>query len=180
VSNGRVPEGRLIFTAPSGLHSHFPIWAPDKSFIHFVQGSLPDKLDIWRIRAGGGAPERITSHNGRVSHPVLLDRRTLMYLASDPDGSGPWLYSMDVERRVSHRLSSGLDHYTSLAASADGRRLVVTVASPKRTLWRLQIDEARSEVPAATRIPLATSTGFSPRLGPDHLLTVSHTSSVSR
>ena len=36
----------------------------------------------------GGTPERITSHNGRVSYPVLLDRRTLMYLASDPDGSG--------------------------------------------------------------------------------------------
>ncbi len=48
-----------------------------------------------------------------------------MYLASDPDGSGPWLYSMDVERRIPHRLTSGLDRYTSLAASADGRRLVV-------------------------------------------------------
>ena len=47
-----------------------------------------------------------------------------MYLASDPDGSGPWLYSMDVEHRIPHRLTSGLDRYTSLAASADGRRLV--------------------------------------------------------
>ena len=64
-------------------------------------------------------PERITSHNGRVSHPVLLNRRTLMYLASDPDGSGPWLYSMDVERRIPHRLTFGPDRYTSLAA--DGR-----------------------------------------------------------
>ncbi len=74
----------------------------------------------------------------RVSYPVLLDRRTLMYLASDPDGSGPWLYSMDVERRIPHRLTSGLDRYTSLAASADGRRLVATLATPKRTLWRLR------------------------------------------
>ena len=69
------------------------------AFIYFVQGELPDKLDIWRIRPTGGTPERITSHDGRVSYPVLLDRRTLMYLASDPDGSGPWLYSMDVDRR---------------------------------------------------------------------------------
>ena len=90
----------------------------------------------------GGTPERITSHNGRVTYPVLLDRRTLMYLASDPDGSGPWLYSMDVERRIPHRLTSGLDRYTSLAASADGRRLVVTRASPKRTLWRLRIADS--------------------------------------
>ena len=143
VSDGSLrSESRPIFTAPAGLHGHFPLWAPDGAFIYFVQGSLPDKLDIWRIRPGGGTPERITSHNGRVSHPVLLDRRTLMYLASDPDGSGPWLYSMDVERRIPHRLTSGLDRYTSLAASADGRRLVVTLASPKRTLWRLRIDDS--------------------------------------
>jgi Tol biopolymer transport system component len=176
VSDGsRRSEDRPIFIAPAGLHSHFPLWAPDTAFIYFVQGSLPDKLDIWRIRPGGGTPERITSHNGRVTHPVLLDRRTLMYLASDPDGSGPWLYSADVERRIPHRLSSGLDRYTSLTASADGRRLVVTVASPKRTLWRLRIADSPAEVSAAARIPLTTSMGFSPRLGPNYLLYVSET-----
>ncbi len=176
VSNGdRRSEGQPIFSAPAGLHSHFPLWAPDTAFIYFVQGSLPDKLDIWRIRPGGGTPERITSHNGRVTHPVLLDKRTLMYLASDPDGSGPWLYSMDVEHRISHRLTSGLDRYTSLAASADGRRLVVTLASPKRTLWRLRIADSHSEMPTAAQIQLTTGTGFSPRLGLNYLLYVSAT-----
>jgi Tol biopolymer transport system component len=176
VSDGdRRLEGRPIFTAPAGLHSHFPLWAPDKAYIYFVEGSLPDKLDIWRIAPTGGTAERITSHSGRVTYPVLLDRRTLMYLASDPDGSGPWLYSMDVERRIPHRLASGLDRYTSLAASADGRRLVVTIASPNRTLWRLRIDNSPSAVPTAARIPLTTGTGFSPRLGPNYLLYVSAT-----
>jgi Tol biopolymer transport system component len=176
VSDGtRRIEGQPIFTAPVGLHSHFPLWAPDAAFIYFVQGSLPDKLDVWRIPPSGGTPERITSHNGRVSHPVLLDRRTLLYLASDPDGSGPWLYSMDLKRRIPHRLTSGLDRYTSLAASADGRRLVLTLASQKRTLWRLRIADSRSEVPAAARISLTTNTGFSPRLGPNYLLYVSAT-----
>ncbi len=84
-----------------------------------------------------------------------------MYLASDADGSGPWLYSMDVERRIPHRLTSGLDRYTSLAASADGRRLIVTRASPKRTLWRLPIGDSPSEVSAAARISLTTSTRVS-------------------
>ena len=176
VSNGeRRPEDQPIFTAPAGLHSHFPLWAPDGGFIYFVQGTPPDKLDIWRIRPNGKTPERITSHNGRVTHPVLLDKRTLMYLASDPDGSGPWLYSMDVERRITHRLTSGVDRYTSLAASADGRRLAVTVASPKRTLWRMKIAESNRETPTATQIPLTTSTGFSPRLGANYLLYVSAT-----
>ena len=176
VSNGSLlSTNRPIFTAPDGLHSHFPLWAPDSRFIYFVQGALPDKLDIWRIRASGGTPERITSLNGFVSHPVLLDRRTLMYLACDPDGSGPWLYSFDVERRVPHRLTTGPEHYTSLAVSSDGRRLVTTVASPKRTLWRLRLADSNAEVSTAVPIPLTTSTGFSPRLGPDFLLYISAT-----
>jgi Tol biopolymer transport system component len=177
VSEGnRVADGRTIYTAPAGLHSHFPSWSPDGAFIYFVQGSLPDKLDIWRIAPSGGNPERITSHNGRVSHPVLLDRRTLLYLASDPDGSGPWLYSTDVERRKAHRLGVGPDRYTSLAASADGKRLVVTAASPKRTLWRLRIADSAKDAPAPERISLTSGTGFSPRLGPNYFLYASATS----
>jgi Tol biopolymer transport system component len=171
----RQKDDRLIFTAPAGLHSHFPLWSPDTSFIYFVLGSLPDKLDIWRVRPGGGNPERITSQNERVSNPVFVDRRTLMYLASDSDGSGPWLYSVDVERRIPHRLTSGPERYTSLAASADGRQLVATLASPKRTLWRLPIPDSHAEVSAAAPISLTTGTGFSPRLGPDFLLYVSAT-----
>jgi Tol biopolymer transport system component len=176
VSDGNLrPESRPIFISSAGLHSHFPLWAPDGAFIYFVQGRLPDKLDIWRIRPAGGTPERITSHMGRVSHPVLLDDRTLMYLAGDPDGSGPWLYSMDVEHRIPHRLTSGLDRYTSLAASADGRRLVATLATPRRTLWRLRLDDSPTEKSAPAQISLTTSMGFSPRLGPNYLLYVSAT-----
>lgn len=166
-----------IFTAPAGLHAHFQLWAPDSSFIYFVQGALPDKLDIWRVSPAGGTPERITSHNSRVIYPVLLDRRMLLYLAGDPDGSGPWLYSVDVERHISHRLTPGLDRYTSLAASADGRRLVATLATPKKTLCRLRIADslAPTDRSAPARISLTASTGSSPRLGQKCLLYVSAT-----
>jgi Tol biopolymer transport system component len=177
--NDERPESRQnarpIFTAPAGLHSHFPLWSPDSKFIYFVQGSLPEKLDIWRIPSKGGTPERITSQNGRVTYPVLLDRRTLMYLATDADGSGPWLYGMDVERRIPHRLAPGIDRYTSLAASADGRRLVATLATPKRTLWHLPISNRDNTSSAAAPILLTTGTGFSPRVGPNYLLYVSAT-----
>ncbi|MBB5330265.1 PD40 domain-containing protein [Tunturiibacter gelidoferens] len=176
VSDGNIRSGaRPIFTAAAGLHSHFPLWSPDANYIYFVQGLLPDRLDIWRIASGGGTAERITSHNGRVTYPVFLDRRTLMYLASDPDGSGPWLYSVDVERRIPHRLTFGLDRYTSLAASADGQRLVVTLASPKRTLWRLRIADSPAEVSAAVPVALTNGVGFAPRLCPGYLLYVSAT-----
>jgi Tol biopolymer transport system component len=52
--------------------------------------------------------------------------------------------------------------------------LVATLASPKRTLWRLRID-ASSTASAAAQISLTTSTGFSPRLGSNYLLYVSAT-----
>src|SRR5580700_1134428 len=166
-------HGPPIFTAPAGLHSHFPVWAPDDGFIYFVRGALPDKLDIWRIKPAGGQPERITAHNAHVSHPVLLNRRTLLYLANDLDGAGPWLYGIDVERRIPHRLAFGPDRYTSLAATADGKLLVLTRANPRRSLWRMQIGDSRAELPAPVRIALTPATAFSARLGPGYLVCVS-------
>jgi Tol biopolymer transport system component len=169
--NIQLTGARPVFTAPAGLHSHFQLWSPDGKFIYFVQGALPDKLDIWRIPSDGGTPERITYHNATVTYPNFINSHTLIYLAGAPDGSGPWLYSIDTERRVPHRLTSGPDRYTSLAAGADGRRLAVTVANPKRTLWRMRLADPAKD--AATAISLTTSSGSSPRLGPDFLLYVS-------
>ncbi|HTM24631.1 MAG TPA: hypothetical protein VL225_05505 [Vicinamibacterales bacterium] len=168
----QIPETRQIFTAPPGLHSHFLLWSMDQAFIYFVQGSLPDRMDIWRIRPTGGPPERITHHDSRVSHPVFLDSSTLVYLATDSSGAGPWLYGIDVEKRIPHRLSPGIETYTSLAASADGGRLVATLATTKTTLWRLS-DIATTSGAASTRIALSTDSAFSPRLGPGYLLYVS-------
>ena len=149
---GQQSPARQMFAAAAGLHAHFPLWSQDGAFIYFVQGTLPDSMDVWRIRSTGGPAERITHHNARVSHPVLLKGRTLMYLASDKDGSGPWLHAMDVERRVPHRVGAALDRYTSLAGSADGNRLVATLATPKGTLWRLGIADTPAGTSAATPI----------------------------
>jgi Tol biopolymer transport system component len=179
VSDGtRRSDGPPIFAGPAGLHCHFPLWAPNDSLVYFVQGSLPDKMNIWRISPTGGVPERITPADGRISFPVLLNQRTLMYLASDPTGSGPWLYSIDTEHRIPHRLAFGPDRYTSLAASADGRQLVATLASPKTTFWRLPITDSPALVSLAAPISLTTGTGFSPRLGPNYLVYVSATGSA--
>ena len=174
VSNsGNTTEAKQILSAPAGQHCHFPLWSPDGKFIYFVQGSLPDKLDIWRIPSKGGSPERITFHNARVTHPVFLNHNTIAYLATDADGSGPWVYGINVDRRISHRLTFGPERYTSLAASADGRRLVATLAIPIRSLWRADLADSGRSNPAA--ISLTTSTGFAPRLGPNYLLYVSMT-----
>ena len=164
---------RQIFEAPPGLHAHFPVWSPDGSFIYFVQGALPDKMDLWRIPPAGGTPERMTTHNSQVSHPVFLNPRTLMYLATTAGGSRAALHTLDVERRLPHRVSFGLEQYTSLAASADGRRLVATVARTKSTLWRVPISDQVAEESAATPVALTTAGGLSPRLHGNVLLYVS-------
>ena len=163
---------RQIFSAAPGLHGHFPIWSPDQSFIYFVQGGLPDRMDVWRIRPSGGAPERVTNHDSRVSHPAFLDARTLLYLVADSDGSERSLYRVDVLRPKPQRVTFGVERYTSLAMSSDGRRLVATMSRPSGALWRLPVNETGVDSSAAVRISLTTGNGFAPRMGPDFLVYV--------
>jgi Tol biopolymer transport system component len=165
--------GKQIYAAARGVHCHYLAWSPDGAFIYFVQGYPPDEMDIWRIRPTGGQAEKLTSYNSRVAYPILLNKRTLLYTALDNDGTGPWLYGMDVERRVPHRISFGVERYTSIAASADGRRLVATVANPEASLWRVPISDRIAEEPAAHRMPLPTMRGLSPRIGPGYMLYLS-------
>jgi len=171
--SGRQSNARQVFSAPPGLHAHFPIWSPDQAFVFFVQGVLPDRLDVWRISGNGGSPERLTHHDSLVSHPVFLDSRTLLYLATDADGYGPWIYALDVESRESRRISTGIERYTSLSASADGLRVVATMANPMHALWRVPLTGTGAVSGEARRIPLTTGTGASPRLGAGYLLYVS-------
>jgi Tol biopolymer transport system component len=174
----RDPRGvtRRIYVAPPGIHCHFPVWSVDDAYIYFARGIPPANWDIWRIRPTGDGLERLTFHDSRVSHPVLLDRRTLVYLASDSQGSGPWLYALDLEQRASHRVSFGLERYTSLAVSANGARLVATVDESKSSIWSasLNVDPAPSgDHRQLQPVSLVSSTGVSPRTGPTYLLYIS-------
>ena len=163
---------RRIYVAPAGVHCHFPMWSPDDAFIYFARGVPPDEWDIWRIQPSGAGLERITTQNARIAYPVMLDRRTLIYVATDIDGSGPWMYAVDVEKGIPHRISSGLETYTSLAASADGVRLVATIANPRTSLWRMSIAEDSTATSPAGGPSLILANAVAPRLGADMLLYV--------
>ena len=162
--------GRQILESTPGVHNHFPVWSPDGAFIYFVRGFPPDQMDVWRTRADGGTPERLTFHESRVVFPTFVDRRTLLYLATADDGSGPWVHALNVERRVSQRISTGVDPYTSIAASADGRRIVGAVSRSTSGLWRGTIDDRPIDESRAVRIALRTAHGLSPRFGPNYML----------
>jgi Tol biopolymer transport system component len=164
---------RLIYVAPAGVHCHFPVWSPDDAFIYFVRGTPSAGVwDIWRIRPSGAGLERLTTHNSYVAYPTLLDQRTLIYLASSGDGSGPWLYTLDTERRIPHRISFGLETYTSLGSSLDGQRLVATVVNPSSSLWRLTLGSKHGAAVAPPAPALLSADGAAPRLGPGYMLYV--------
>jgi len=133
-------NARQIFVEKAPLHHHFPVWSRDGKWIYFTRG-VPgvNEFDLWRIRASGGEPERLTQHNGLIATPAPLDQDSVMYVARDRDGSGPWLWALDLESKVTRRVSYGLEQYRSVAASADGRRLVATVATPTANLWSVPI-----------------------------------------
>ena len=127
------------------LHNHNPAWSPDGEWIYFVHGVVrewnhaSDEMDIWRIRPAGGTPERLTRLATAIAFVTPIDARTLAYVAPDRDGSGSWLWSFDIATGTSRRMISGLEQFTSVAASRDGTRLVATRARPAVTLWTAPI-----------------------------------------
>ena len=71
----------------------------------------------------------------------------------------------DTESRMSRRISSGLEIYTSVAASADGRRLAVTVSNPTANLWSFPIGDKIVEEKDVKPYPLPGVRAFAPRFG---------------
>jgi len=117
------------------------VWSSDNQWIYYVSGPEPQdeiEMDIWRIRSSGGTPERLTSH-AAINFLTVLNSRTLLYVARSDDWSGPWLWTFDIDRKVSRRVSAGVDQFTSVAASRDGSRIVATVGNPTSTLWRVPL-----------------------------------------
>jgi serine/threonine protein kinase/Tol biopolymer transport system component len=159
-------NSRQIFVDRPGVHNHFPTWSPDGRWIYFVHG-IPEtlELDLWRIGATGGQPERLTQSNKYVGFPTPLDARIVLYVAEDRDGSGPWLWALDVEGKVTHRISFGLERYTSVAASVDARRLVAAVANPVANLWSVPILERIAEEHDAKPYDLPNERALMPRFG---------------
>ena len=155
-----------IFVDQAGVHNHFPAWSPDGAWLYFVRGvPAANQMDLWRIPSAGGAPERLTSHSSYVGYPTPIDQRTVLYVAQAADGSGPWLWALDAERKITRRVSFGLEKYTSVAASADGHRLVATVANPVANLWSIPIGDRVAEERDVQPFSVPTVRALMPRFG---------------
>ena len=135
----RKRSGSRSLWPPPGLHAHFPVVVAGRR-VHLLRRRDRSPTP-WTSGASGRRAEPPSGsryHNSRVSHPVLLNDRTLMYLATDTDGSGPWLYTTG--RRASRAAPRWARASIAIPLS---RRAPTDAGSLQRsrirtgTLWRL-------------------------------------------
>ena len=129
-----------------GAHTHNPVWSQDGQWIYVVHGTGPTgRMDVWRMKPSGERLEQLTDQHPDVNFLAPLDARTLLYVARAEDWTGPWLWALDVESKVSRRVTVGLERYVSVSASRNGSRVVATVANPTASLWRVPLRGERVE-----------------------------------
>jgi Tol biopolymer transport system component/DNA-binding winged helix-turn-helix (wHTH) protein len=167
---------RRIFVDEPGRHCHMVTWSPDGQFIYFVRGPHPTReMDVWRIPAEGGSPQRLTQHNARVGYPTPLDDRTLLYTATTADDTAASLYAMDLSTLTARRVSIGVEEYPTVSSGSgtDRRTLVATVSNPRSALFTVPIADAPVSESAAQRLDLPAAHAMSPRFGPGFVLYLS-------
>ncbi|MGA7460738.1 MAG: protein kinase, partial [Candidatus Korobacteraceae bacterium] len=163
-----------IFGDQPALHNHFPTWSPDGRWIYFVHGTPATKeMDLWRIEPDGRNPERLTQRNTYIKYPTPSGNNTVFYVAPDGDGSGPWLWAFDLKRKESRRVSIGLEQYTSVQASADGRKLVATISNPVAGLWTVPILDRVADEHDVKPFTVPTVRALAPRFGGSSLFYLS-------
>ena len=160
-------NARVIFSLKAGGHNHYPIWSPDGRWIYFISGMWDAReMDIWRVRPTGGDPERMTTTNADIRYLAPISDRTIIYTSPDQDGAGPWLWALDTATRRTQRISSGLEIYTSVDASGDGKRLVATVSQQTANLWTIPLRTTQLVGEAdATPVALPSVRAYAPRYG---------------
>jgi len=140
------------------------VWSTDGQWIYFVHGrDVAEQMDVWRVRPSGEDREQLTQHSAPITFVAVIDPRTLLYVAPAEDRSGPWLWTLDIERKVSRRVTAGLEQYVSVAASVDGRRAVATVANPVANLWSVPLLERLADERDVKPFPVPTVRALAPR-----------------
>jgi Tol biopolymer transport system component len=140
VVDGDGSSPRQIYRDTPDKHNHYLVWGAGGKWIYFVHGTpARHEMDLWRISASGGKPERLTQLNTDIRDPVTLGHATVLFIADESNGSGPRIWAFDVARKASRRIAFGVEQYTSLSATTDGSRLAVTVANPTARLWSIPL-----------------------------------------
>ena len=141
VADGDGSDSREILNSGPGFINTIRPGAPTVGSTSLVAWENRKDMDLWRIRPDGAGAERLFTGTRYPGCPTPIDEETVLFIAQEQNGAGPWLWAFDLEQRVARRLSFGLEQYTSVAASADGRRLVASIANPRVALWQVSIGD---------------------------------------
>jgi hypothetical protein len=115
----------------------------------------------------------VTEQYRDVRYPTPVDDRTVLYVARDDDGSGPWLWAVDVDSKTWTRVGIGPNRYLSVAASAGARRLIATLSKSTATLWSVPILDRVTDESDARLYGASPSRARAPRFGAGSLLYLS-------
>jgi serine/threonine protein kinase len=157
---------RLILQNEPGLHNHYQVWSKDGRWIYLARGRpSTHEMDLWRVRPDGGGLEQLTHLNTDIAYPTPISERTILFVAHNQDGAGPWLWAFDQKTRTWGRVSPGWEEYTALAATADGRRLAASVVNPQLNLWSIPITGRVVEEHEVETFQVPTARSWAPRFG---------------
>jgi Tol biopolymer transport system component len=166
VADGNGANPRLILRNEPGLHNHYQVWSKDGRWIYFVRGRPATReMDLWRISRDGGEAEQLTHLNTDITYPTPINERTVLFVAHNKDGAGPWLWAFDLRARTTDRVSSGLEQYSALSATRDGRRLAASVVNPQVNLWSVPISNHLVEEKDVKPFDSPTTRSQAPRFG---------------
>lgn len=167
-------SGEPVDVGGPGIHLHYPSWSIDEEWIYYSKG-VPSiwAMDLWRTRVDGTEQEQLTFDHLDVAFPTPISEEMVLFIAKESDGSGPYIFHLDVPSGEVHRATVGVEHYTSLHASDDGHTVVATRASPTSALWRVPLrrrDEARVQEGDVERLSeVATLGAHTPALRGERL-----------
>lgn len=146
-----------------------PDWSPDGEWIAFASPT-GGNLDLYRVPAKGGDPQRLTESPSRESHPRWLPDGTHLVLVSDGVGQ-PALHLLDVNDR-SILLLVGLPQPASWpAVSIDGSTMAFSAApSGDWELYQVDLDPDWRPIPdTLARLTSSPGPDISPAWSPDSL-----------
>jgi len=127
---------REIIPPEGGRHVHWPAWSRDGKYLYFIytfDSWQAEPTEIWRILSSGGKPEPVVQTVRRAEFPVPLPSGDLIY-AANPDTVDLGLWWKPNGGGMSQQLAPGMEEYTDLRLSADGRKLGATRSEVRQSL----------------------------------------------
>jgi serine/threonine protein kinase len=179
VANADGTNSRMIIgpdSSEANMHQHYQRWSPEGKWIYMNRGTEHAfDTDLWRVRPDGSNLEQMTENQLEVVYPTPISERVVLFIARDEAGEGPWIWALDVETRMTKRVSIGLEKYNSLSASQDGRRLVTSVIKPEANLLDIWSVPILDTVATESDVTQSGQRAQAPRVGGKSLYFLSST-----